>query len=356
MAEDLGERTEEPTQRRLSEARERGQVAKSQDFAAAMSLLGATVLVVIFGADVVRVFGVIMNRVLAGDTPGDPLRVESVVPAAQWAYTQAAVTVAPMILLIFIIAYLANFVQVGWLLTAKPLQPKLNRISPLQGFKRLFSRRSLVKSAVNILKLIAVIGVCTIVAVRHGPRIASLARLDAAQGMYMVSLLALELVAWLLLLLLILAVLDLIFQRWQHKQDLKMTKHQVKDERRSFEGDPHTKRRRMEMAQSIAMQRVQRDVPGADVVVTNPTHFSVAIRYEPGSMNAPRVVAKGVDHLAIRIRQIASANAVPIVERPPLARGLYWGVDVGREIPPEFYEAVAEILAYVYRMEQEAAA
>ncbi len=144
------------------------------------------------------------------------------------------------------------------------------------------------------------------------------------------------------------------FQRWQHKQDLKMTKHEVKEERKSMEGDPQLKGRRARMMQEIAQQKAQAEVPKADVVVTNPTHYSVALRYDAETMRAPRVVAKGVDHLALHIRHIARTHGVPIVERPPLARGLYFGVDAGREVPAEFYEAVAEVLAFVYRIEQDA--
>ena len=150
--------------------------------------------------------------------------------------------------------------------------------------------------------------------------------------------------------LLLLGIIDFAYQRWKHAQDLKMTKQQVKDEMKQTEGDPDVKRRRMRMQQQIAMQRIAAAVPRADVVVTNPEHVSVAISYEAERMSAPIVVAKGADFVALRIRQIALANGVPIVERPPLARALYRQVAVGQEIPPDFYNAVAEILAYIYRL------
>jgi len=147
---------------------------------------------------------------------------------------------------------------------------------------------------------------------------------------------------------------DLIYQRWQHKKDLRMTKHEVKDERRSMEGDPQIKGKRLRMAREIAMQRIAQDVPQADVVIANPTHFSVAIRYDEETMNAPIVIAKGADYLALRIRQIARFEGIPVIARPPLARALYWGTEVGDAISAAHYEAVAELLAYVYRMDSTA--
>jgi flagellar biosynthetic protein FlhB len=151
--------------------------------------------------------------------------------------------------------------------------------------------------------------------------------------------------------LLLLGVIDFVYQRWKQRQDLKMTKQQVKDEMKQTEGDPDVKRRRMRIQQQIAMQRISSAVPRADVVVTNPEHLAIAIRYDREAMNAPVVIAKGADHLAMRIRQIAIRHSIPIVERKPLARALYKDVAVGQEIPPDFYNAVAEVLAYVYRLD-----
>ncbi len=159
----------------------------------------------------------------------------------------------------------------------------------------------------------------------------------------------------LLALLLTIGLIDFFYQKWQHGQDLKMTKHEVKDERRSMEGDPKLKSKRFQMAREIALQRINSAVPKADVIITNPTHYSVAIRYDAATMKAPKVVAKGVDYLAMRIREVGRTHSIPIVERPPLARGLYASVEVGQEVSPEFYQAIAEILAFVYRLETQAA-
>ena len=258
-------------------------------------------------------------------------------------------------ILVAVVAYASNVIQVGLLFTTEPIKPKLDKINPISGTKKLFSKRNLVKTFVNTGKLLAAGIVAILVGARHLEPLLSLPRLGVAQALYKIALICLEMAAWLLLLLLALAVIDLIYQRWQHIQDLKMTKQEVKDERRSVEGDPEVKKRRLRMAQEIALQRIQSAVPDADVVVTNPTHVSVAIKYDSETMRAPRVVAKGADYMALRIRTVARQTGVHIVERPPLARALYAATDVGQEISAEHYEAVAEILAYVYRLEGRAA-
>jgi len=354
--DEFGEKTEEPTAKRLREARERGQVAQSQDLGGVIALVAGTAVLLLLGGSIMQGLGVIMRELLAQQTPGDPTRPASIAPAVSWVADRAGRLLLPVLVIMFIVAYLGQLIQVGFLLTARPIQPKLSRLSPISGVKRLFSKRSLVKSAVNALKLVVVLIVGWLVIRRHLAKLVALPKLGPEQGMLMIGRIALELALWLLLLLLVLAIIDWIYQRWQHRQDLKMTKHEVKEERRSMEGDPEVKKRRAKLARDFAMQQVQQAVPSADVVVTNPTHFSVALRYDADEMSAPQVVAKGTDFVAVRIRQVAAAHAVPIVERPPLARALYWGVEAGQEVPQQFYEAVAEILAYVYRTEQQAAA
>jgi flagellar biosynthesis protein FlhB len=355
MAEELGERTELPTSRRLTEARGRGQVAKSQDLSAAIDLIGGTILIIVFGGFAFITLGTIMRRILEMQTEGDILDIASLRPTAIWAVGQAAWILIPMLLAMFVIAGIGQIVQVGLLLTSYPLQPKLERLSPIAGVKRLFNTRNLVKSVANIFKLILIGIVATLVIYRHLPAVISLPVLGLLPAMYKLLTIALELAAWMLLILLTLGLIDYMYQRWQHTKDLKMTKQEVKEERRSMDGDPDIRARRLRMARDIALQRIQQAVPTADVIVTNPTHFSIALKYDQATMRAPRVVAKGADYMAFRIRHVAMASRIPIVERPPLARGLYWGVEVGHEISPEFYEAVAELLAYVYRIEGRAA-
>jgi flagellar biosynthesis protein FlhB len=350
LAEELGERTELPTGKRLQEARGRGQVAKSQDLTAAIDLIGGAILIVTLGGTAVGALAVLMRQVLEGQAPGSGFDAESARETIAWAGVQLARIAAPALGVMFLLAVLSQVAQIGWHLTTDPLRPRIERLNPVGGFKKLFNVRNLVKTLVNSVKLGLVAVVATLLIRRFLPAIAALPMLEMAPALYKMLQLSAQLAAALLVLLLVIGLADYLYQRWQHTQDLRMTKQEVKEERRSMEGDPDIKAKRFRMAREIAMHRIQQSVPTADVIVTNPTHFSVALKYDAGKMHAPRVVAKGADFLAVHIRHVAAANGVPIVERPPLARGLYWGVDIGREIAPEFYEAVAEVLAYVYRL------
>lgn len=351
MAEELGERTEEATPRRLSEARRRGQVARSQDLASAVDLIGAMVLLVAFAGLIGANLGRMMERTLSLRTPGDPLSVDAIRDAAAYAGGQALRAALPVLLLMVLVAFLGQAIQVRWLLTLEPLKPKLTNLNPVTGLRRLFSRRNLVKTVVNTGKLLVVAGVALAVMHRHKPRLPGLVLMELPGTMLGTARMLLELIAWLLAVMLVIGVIDYLYQRWQYRADLRMTRQEVKDERKSMDGDPEVKKRRMRMAAQIALQRIRSAVPKADVVVSNPTHVAVALRYDASTMRAPRVTAKGADLLALRIREVALAHGVPVVERPPLARALYFGVAVGQEVRPEHYEAVAEVLAYVYRLE-----
>lgn len=355
MAEDLGDKTELPTERRRTEARRKGQVAKSQDLASAVDLAAAATLIAIFGGFALTGLAGVTRRLLENETPGDLFDTNAVGPMVAWAAAEGAKIILPTMLIMFAVAAVSQGLQVGWTWTLHPIRPDLNRLNPANGVKRLFNKRNLIKTTLNTIKLAIVGAVAVWVVRRHLPTVVALPLMEMVAGMYRMGLLALELIAWLLALLIALGLADWAYQRWQQTQDLRMTKQEVKDERRMVDGDPEVKGRRLRMARDIAMQRIQHAVPKADVVVTNPTHFAVAIQYDADTMNAPRVVAKGADLMALRVRQIAAASGVPIIERPPLARALYHGVHVGREIPAEHYEAVAEVLAYVYRMEGRAA-
>jgi len=356
MAEDMGERTEAPTGRKLGEARSRGQIARSADLSSAIDLIGGTTLIAVMGAVAVSILAQLMRRILENQVPGSSLDVQNLRPLVVYSAFEAGKVILPALLVLMLIGFLSNFIQVGTLLTFEPLRPNLSRLNPFSGIGRLFGTRNTVRTGVGIVKLCVVGLVSGLIISRHLPHIAALPNLELLAGVWLILKMALQLAIWLLAILLILGLVDYFYQRWQHTKDLRMTKQEVKDERRSMDGDPEIKGKRLRLAREIAYQRIRQDVPKADVIVTNPTHFSVALRYDQATMRAPRVVAKGADDIAFRIREIALANGVPIVERPPLARALYWGVEVGKEIAPEFYEAVAEVLAYVYRLETRAAA
>jgi flagellar biosynthesis protein FlhB len=353
MAEDLGEKTELPTGRRLEDARAKGQVAKSQDLSAAIDLITCVVLIAVFGGSLIKAIASVMRHVL--ERPYDSLDPRLMGGLLLDMMGQSAAAVAPVLGLLFVLGIAAHVMQVGFLFTTQPLTPNFSRLNPVNGLGRLMGRRNLVKTLVACIKLTIVVIVAYLYLSGVLQRIAGLPLVGALQGIGVIGKLALQLALWLLAILLAIGATDWLYQRWQHTQDLKMTKDEVKDERRSMEGDPQIKGRRMKIMRNMAMSRVNQSVPKADVIVTNPTHYSVAIEYDAATMRAPRVVAKGVDFMAMHIRRVAMIHKVPIVERPPLARGLYHAVEVGQEVSPEFYQAVAELLAYVYRLERQAA-
>ncbi len=355
MAEDMGEKTEQPTARRRSDARGQGQIAKSADLSAAIDLGGATVLLAALGGGLLMGLSDMLRRALESQTAGSSVTIDSAKPALIWAMAAGAKILLPFLLLIFVVAAVAQFAQVGWLFTTKPLQPKFDKLNPAAGVKRLFNKRNAVKVGVNTIKMMVIVFVAWLVLRGEVSKIISLPLMEMRGAFYAMGRLVFTLAVVLLIVLLIIGIIDWAYQRWQHNQDLRMTKQEVKDERRAMEGDPEIKARRFRMAMEVAMQRLGRAVPDADVIVTNPTHFSVAIKYDQNTMRAPRVTAKGADFLAFRIRHLAIMNSVPIVERPPLARALFFGVEEGQEVHPEHYQAVAEVLAYVYRMEGMAA-
>jgi len=350
MAESANEKTEAPTPRRVQQQREEGHVARSMDLTGAAILLASVLLVYWLGGHMVSALRVTV-RVLMGESLGNhPTRMDDVGAMAKLAGEQFLSASAPLMVALFVVGILATVVQTGLVLTSKPLELDFQRLSPLRGFRNLFDARAGMRLAMSLAKLV-VIGLVTMTFVMMDvDRIMLMGRLGAAAFLPALGELLYGLSIKLAVLLVLLGVADYVFQRWKHLQDIRMTREEVKEEHKRMEGDPLIKQRRARVARQLAMQRISQAVPKADVVVTNPTHFAVALRYESVSMSAPKVVAKGADFMAMRIRQLAVAHDVPLVERRELARGLYQSVEIGQEVPPEFYSAVAEILAYVYRL------
>lgn len=345
----MGEKTEAPTPKKLGEARNRGNVPKSQDLAAAIELIGVSLLLVVGGVFLWRACFLAMRVMLESATRG--LELPDTVTILKDAFALPALATAPILLILFVLAALSYIAQFGWVWSFEPLRPKFERLNPVMGVQNLFSLRNGVKTLLNSIKMVVVIVVAWLYISSAMDRIAGLPLLELGPLLGELGRLLAELLAWLLAILLAIGLADFAYQRWQHTRDLRMTKSEVQDEHRNMEGDMQTKGRRLRMARQIAMQQLGAAVPQADVVVTNPTHFSVALKYDPQTMAAPRVVAKGADVLAFRIRQLAMVHQVPIVERPPLARALFASAAVGQEVSPEFYQAVAEVLAYVYRLD-----
>ncbi len=347
MPDDKDAKTEAPTPRRRQEARSSGQVAKSSDLAAGVLLVGALIALRFLGPDIwSRMLDIYRHALSAGGaTDADQL-----IPLATASAIELVKMVAPFMALMALIALLVVYAQVGLLWTLKPLTPSLRKLNPITGLGRLVSPRSLVLLLLNLAKLALVVAVLYPMFKSLADEIVYALALDHVAIFGLAAHLTFRVGITLAVLLTILALFDYAYQRYRHEKDLRMTKEEVKDELRSMEGDPVVKRRRREVQMQLAMQRLRKTVPEADVVVTNPTHVAVALRYDSATMAAPKVTAKGADQVAIRIRQLAAAAGVPILERPPLARALHESVEVGQEIPERFYQAVAEILAYVYEM------
>ncbi|RLS99205.1 MAG: flagellar biosynthesis protein FlhB [Planctomycetota bacterium] len=355
MAEDLGEGTEDATPKRRQEARDDGNIARSQDAANAMLLFGSVLVLSSSMKPLLGSLASILAKALGGDN-SHMLRAEDLSTVVAPTVIEAAIATAPIALSASAIGVLSHLWQVGFLFSNKPLEPKFERLDPMKGFGRIFGAQGAIKTAMDIFKVIIVGWIAWNLGVAVFPEIVGLPGLGVLAGFEKIGSIGLSLSMQVGAALLVLGLADYGVQRFKHERDLRMTKQQVKDEWKESEGDPKMKQRRMQIARQIAMQRLQTAVPKADVIVTNPEHISVAIEYDPQSMQAPRIVAMGADHVAFRIRQIAMKSGIPIVERKPLARALYAGAKVGQEIPADHYKAVAEILAYVYRLKGKAVA
>ena len=349
MPEDKSSKTEQPTPRRMSESRQKGQVAKSQEVNTFAILLSAVLVLFMTGAGMYNRLADVMVRVLSR---AGQISLEG--PDLMTFLTGNLVTMAlvlgPLFLVLYCAAILANLIQVGPLFTTQTLQPNLNKLNPITGLGKLFSKRSLVEMFKSIGKITLIASIAFFTIRGEMDQIIHLGDMSPAQIGYFAVALAFEIFLKTCWALAFLAILDFAFQKWQHMEDMKMTKEEIKEEHRQTEGDPLVKSRIRSLQRDAARRRMMSKVPDADVVVTNPTHLAVALYYDPEQADAPVVVAKGRSLLAERIKKIAREHGVPVVEDKPLARALYKSVEVGQVIPIFFYKAVAEILSYVYRL------
>ncbi len=353
MAETGQEKTEQPTPRKLQEARRKGQVAKSKDLSAAVVLMAA-----------VAVFYSVSQNVVTGMekhltwyytncfTFGLPEK------QLHWAMIRSLLDVvavfAPVLLVIVVAAVFSNVMQSGFLLAPEAVRARLDRLNPLDGLKRIFSANSLVELVKSILK-VAVVGLISyLAAVKYVPQLLLVYFKNPAQEMMEVMTVMIVVAAAGGGAYLVLALADFYYQRFAFFKSLRMTKQEVKDEYKQTEGDPQIKGWLRRRQREVALNRIRQEVPRATVVVTNPIHYAVALRYREGETNAPVVVAKGAGDIAVRLKGIAVESSVPVVENPPLARALFQQVDIGREIPAELYQSVAEILAMVFKLKRNA--
>jgi flagellar biosynthetic protein FlhB len=342
------ERTEPATPRRREEARERGQVARSADLSSAVILLAAVLALKFFGRAMIGGIFASAASVLEGLAlvDGDPANLMTHFGGA---FTAVLLGFLPFAGIVLAAALAANLAQVGFLFTTGPLTPDFGRIDPVAGLGRLLSARGLMRLVAGLLKVASVALVVFWTMWAERVRLVELSGRGFEQILGVAVDLMLTLSLRAALVLLVLALLEYGFQKWQHERDLRMSKREIREELKRYEGDPRIRERRRAIQQQLALQRMMLGVPGATVVITNPTHLAVAVRYEK-AMEAPVVVAKGAEQLARRIREAALEHGIPIVERKDLARALYRSVDVGQSIPADLYQAVAEILAYVYRL------
>lgn len=350
-ADEYGEKTEEPTQHKRDESRRKGQVARSVDLSSALILLAALAALNFLAPRMFAQMAAMMMRML-GPVDGPAWELADAFKTLRECLWGVGMILVPLMLTILAAGILTNLMQVGFIISTEPLTPNLSKISPIAGFKRMFSMRSLIKLMMSLAKVAIIASVAYVTIASRLEAIISTSGMDyrklAPVGGELVFLLGVRVAV----VLVVLAIFDFLYQRWQHDQELRMSKQEVKEDLKRMEGDPQIRAQRQRIARQLAMQRMSAEVPKSTVVVTNPTHLSVALLYEEG-MNAPKVVAKGADFMAIRIRQLAAAAGVPIVERRPLAQALYKNCREGDEIPVNLYQAVAEVLAYVYELSKQ---
>lgn len=347
--EDGQEKTESATPKRLEEARKKGQIPRSRDLTAAAVLMAGGVALSSLGPQIGGDLYSMMRRglTLTREQALDPTQMA---PALSGAAMDGLLASVPVLGLLLLAALLAPLVLGGWNFSTDSLMPQFNRLNPLSGFKRMFSMRSVVE----LMKALAKFGIVALVAVlvlwKDTPALLALGREPTAQAIVHAVKLSGSALILISAGMLLIAAFDVPFQLWQHAKQLKMTREEVRREMKESEGSPEVKGRIRQLQQQMARQRMMQDVPHADVIVTNPTHFAVALKYDEKRMRAPVVVAKGADAIAARIREIAKEHSVPIFEAPPLARVLYKNVDIGGEVPASMYVAVAQVLSYIFQL------
>lgn len=342
------ERTEEATPRRLEKAREEGQVARSLELTTFTVLLAAAAGILFLGAGLmdkllkIMKSGMVVERELA-------FQPELMLVRLYHLTIEGLISMAPLLFLLLVVAFFAPMLLSGWMFSTKALIPKFERIDPIKGFGRIFSVHSLVELIKAILKTLIIGGVATLVIWSNRDTVMALMTVPVDLGVSRTGdFLAMGFLLIVGAMILVVAI-DIPYKIWEHAKQLRMTKEEVRKEFKESEGDPFVKARIRSIQREAARRRMMAEVPKADVIVTNPTHYAVALRYQ-SNMRAPKVVAKGVHLLAARIREIAQENRIPILEAPPLARALYHHAELESEIPEKLYTAVAEVLAYVFQL------
>lgn len=353
-----GEKTEEPTAKKLEDARKEGQVAKSKELVSGVTmLLSFTILrlsLSFLNSGFQDTFHGIYNHIPeVGQTASGGVGLSAFIRNMFiFSIQKMLMIMAPFLIVGFIVTLIMNIVQFKFKVTGKPLKPKFNKLNPVSGFKKIISKDSLMQLLMSILKIGLIVAVIWNDIGKVTKLIMGIYGYTTFAGIAVVGTSVLNIAIKIAAFYLIVGFVDFLYQKRKFKNDMKMTKQEVKDEYKNTEGNPEIKGKIKSRMREASRRRMMQDVPSADVIITNPTHLAVALKYENDSGKAPVVVAKGEDYLAKKIREVAKEAHVEIVENKPLARMLYYNVDIGQEIPPELYQAVAEVLAFVYNLKQ----
>ncbi|OXS78564.1 flagellar biosynthesis protein FlhB [Domibacillus enclensis] len=344
-----GEKTEKATPKKKQDSRKKGQVAKSQDLNTAVSLLVLFGFLTFFatsmGTNIFHMFQHSIQYYMLMDVTEANLKTIVFEVMEQCFYI-----LAPFMLAAVAAGVIANYAQVGWLITTEPITPKLEKIDPIKGFKRIFSMRAIVELLKSILKIGFVGTAAFIVLWLNIDEVLKMALKPIEDTLPLVGTLTVQMGLVAAAALLVLGVLDYFYQKFDFEKSLRMSKQDIKDEHKNSEGDPLIKSRIRQTQREMAMRRMMQEVPNADVVITNPTHYAIALKYDESKRDAPYVVAKGTDYIAQKIKLVAKEHDIMTVENRPLARALHDQADIGDSVPEEFFKAIAEILAYVYRI------
>jgi len=343
------EKTEQPTPKKRQELKEKGEVAKSKELPSVAVLLAALISLSLFGSFMYNHILIVMKGAFSLSSIHN-FNTPEFLKFAQNIIGRFIILLSPLFAAIFITAILSNVMQVGFILSGESITPKLSKIDPIKGFGRLFSKQAFMEFIKSLLKLTIVGGIAYLTVKSEMKNFALLSDMQLNSIFVYILKIFFKIFIRCSLAMIILVVIDYAFQRWEFENRIKMTKQEVKDEFKKSEGDPLIKSRIKSIQMEMARKRMMQDVPEADVVITNPTHFAVALKYDSSIMNAPKVIAKGSRKIAEKIKDVASKHGIPILENKELARNLYSLVEVGQEIPPALYQTIAELLAYVYRL------
>lgn len=348
-----GEKTEQATPRKRQDARTKGQVAKSMELPASLILLSVLLILFVYGS-VMREQIVNLFTVTFTDYMHLELTYNNITMVFGKLVYEGLLVLAPIFILVVVVAFLALYFQIGFLLTGKPLIPSFEKLDPIKGLANLFKLRALVELTKSILKIVVIGTVVFFTIWNEKKRIIQMAQWPLEKTFAYTGHLILMLGIQIAVILLVLALFDYFYQKYEFEKSLKMSKDDIRQEYKNTEGDPLIKGKIREKQKRMAMQRMMQEVPKADVVITNPTHFAVAMKYDPKQSEAPVVIAKGMDYVALKIRQVAKDNGVVTMENKPLARAIYDQVEIGQTIPADLFQAVAEVLAYVYKLKGKA--